>query len=47
MSIPCGTNATGLPVGLQLIAARGREELLFSLGAAFQRETSWHEIRAD
>jgi aspartyl-tRNA(Asn)/glutamyl-tRNA(Gln) amidotransferase subunit A len=45
LSIPCGADAAGLPVGLQLIAARAREELLFSLGAAFQRETNWHENR--
>ena len=43
----CEVIVTGLPVGLQLIAARGREELLFSLGAAFQRETNWHEVRPD
>ncbi len=42
MSIPAGFSASGLPVGLQLIGGHGREDQLFSLGAALQRETDWH-----
>ncbi|MBV6522255.1 MAG: Glutamyl-tRNA(Gln) amidotransferase subunit A [Gemmatimonadaceae bacterium] len=42
MSIPAGLSASGLPVGLQLIAGHGREDLLFALGAAVQRESDWH-----
>lgn len=33
--VPCGT-AHGLPVGLQIIAAQGREDLCFRLGAAYE-----------
>lgn len=44
LTIPCGL-VRGLPVGLQLIAAEGRDESLLSLGAAFQRETHWHQRR--
>ena len=40
--LPCGLSASGFPIGLQLIAPWEREEVLFSLGAAFQRETDWH-----
>ena len=35
MSIPCGLSA-GLPVGLQLIAAWGREDVLLHVGAAME-----------
>ncbi len=42
LALPCGFSADGLPVGFQLIAARGRDERLLRLGAAYQRETDWH-----
>ncbi len=42
LSIPCGFSDDGLPVGLQLAAARFRESLLIRAGAAYQRETDWH-----
>jgi Asp-tRNA(Asn)/Glu-tRNA(Gln) amidotransferase A subunit family amidase len=44
MTVPCGL-AKGLPIGLQLIAAEGKDDVLISLGAAFQRETHWHQRR--
>lgn len=44
MTIPCGLSK-GLPIGLQLIAAEGKDDVLLSLGAAFQRETHWHQRR--
>lgn len=34
--LPCGT-VEGLPVGLQIIAPTGREDLLFRVGAAYER----------
>ncbi len=37
ISIPCGRNAQGLPFGMQLIAARGRDRLLLDVAAAAQR----------
>jgi aspartyl-tRNA(Asn)/glutamyl-tRNA(Gln) amidotransferase subunit A len=42
LSIPCGFSDDGLPVGLQLAAARFRETTLIRAGAAYQRETDWH-----
>jgi aspartyl-tRNA(Asn)/glutamyl-tRNA(Gln) amidotransferase subunit A len=42
MSIPAGFAKSGLPVGFQLIADHGREDQLFALGAAVQRESDWH-----
>lgn len=45
MSIPCGFDSKNLPIGLQIMAAPWEESTLFRLGAAYQRETSWHEAR--
>lgn len=36
MVVPCG-KAQGLPVGLQIIAAQGREDLCFQAGAAYEK----------
>ncbi len=36
ISIPCGTDRDGLPVGLQLVAAPGREDLLVQTGSAYE-----------
>jgi len=43
--LPCGLSQEGLPLAMQLVAARGREDLLFSAGAHWQRETDWHRQR--
>jgi aspartyl-tRNA(Asn)/glutamyl-tRNA(Gln) amidotransferase subunit A len=45
VSMPVGFDHRGLPVGCQLIAAWGQEELLLSVGSAFQRVTDWHRRR--
>jgi aspartyl-tRNA(Asn)/glutamyl-tRNA(Gln) amidotransferase subunit A len=45
LALPCGFGASGLPLGLQLVAARYREDLLFTLGAELQRLTDWHRRR--
>ncbi len=37
VSVPCGWSA-GLPVGVQLVAAPGREDLLVAAGAALERQ---------
>jgi aspartyl-tRNA(Asn)/glutamyl-tRNA(Gln) amidotransferase subunit A len=37
ISVPCGTTAQGLPVGLQIVAAPGCEATLVALGAALER----------
>jgi aspartyl-tRNA(Asn)/glutamyl-tRNA(Gln) amidotransferase subunit A len=36
-SIPCGTTASGLPIGLQIVAARGREAFLLQACRAFEQ----------
>jgi aspartyl-tRNA(Asn)/glutamyl-tRNA(Gln) amidotransferase subunit A len=36
LALPCGTSAEGLPIGLQIIAAPFREDLLLRVGAALE-----------
>ena len=45
LSVPCGFDAAGLPVGLQLIAPWFSEEIALRVGDAYQRETDWHRRR--
>jgi Asp-tRNA(Asn)/Glu-tRNA(Gln) amidotransferase A subunit family amidase len=43
LSIPVGFDAAGLPIGMQLFGRPFGESTLFSVGAAYQGVTSWHE----
>lgn len=43
MSVPCGFDRKGLPIGMQLSAAWGREDLLFQVGAAYQEKVDFHQ----
>ena len=36
LSLPCGVSAEGLPIGVQLVAAPGGEDVLFRAGAAIE-----------
>ena len=45
ISVPCGFDAQGLPIGLQLVAAPYDEATLLRAAAAYQRETTWHRTR--
>lgn len=45
LSLPCGFNSEGLPVGLQLIARHGEEAALLRAGYAYQQATDWHKRR--
>ncbi|MGK7945496.1 MAG: Asp-tRNA(Asn)/Glu-tRNA(Gln) amidotransferase subunit GatA [Microcystaceae cyanobacterium] len=42
MSIPCGFDSQGLPIGMQLISNVLREDLLFRVGYAYEKSTDWH-----
>jgi aspartyl-tRNA(Asn)/glutamyl-tRNA(Gln) amidotransferase subunit A len=44
LSLPCGF-VDGLPVGLQLMADRFREDLLLKAGYAYEQATEWHHAR--
>ena len=45
ISLPCGASAAGLPIGIQLVADRQQEGLLFRIAAAFEAETPFHRRR--
>jgi aspartyl-tRNA(Asn)/glutamyl-tRNA(Gln) amidotransferase subunit A len=42
MSVPCGFDAAGLPIGLQLVGRPFDEPTLFRLAAAYEATVDWH-----
>jgi aspartyl-tRNA(Asn)/glutamyl-tRNA(Gln) amidotransferase subunit A len=42
LALPCGFDARGLPISLQLVARPFAEATLLAAGRAYQRETDWH-----
>ena len=44
-TIPCGFDADGLPIGLQIIAPWLGEDLIVRIAAAFERERPWSQFR--
>src|SRR5690606_10709326 len=42
LSVPCGFDGQGLPIGLQLAGPRWSEPLLLRAGHAYQAVTAWH-----
>jgi aspartyl-tRNA(Asn)/glutamyl-tRNA(Gln) amidotransferase subunit A len=45
ISLPCGFNSSGLPIGLQIVANDFQEQLLFRIANAFERTTDYHTRR--
>ncbi|MDF5731632.1 MAG: Asp-tRNA(Asn)/Glu-tRNA(Gln) amidotransferase subunit GatA [Rhizonema sp. PD38] len=43
ISVPCGFDNNGLPIGLQLIGKVLREDQLFQVAYAYEQSTSWHQ----
>lgn len=43
MSVPCGFDASGLPIGLQIIGNYFDEARLLQVAHAFQQHTDWHQ----
>lgn len=41
MSVPAGTTAEGLPIGLQVIGPRHREDLVLAAAARFEAAHPW------
>lgn len=42
MSVPCGFDKQGLPIGMQLIGKVLREDQLFQVAYAYEQSTDWH-----
>ncbi|MFL5340957.1 MAG: Asp-tRNA(Asn)/Glu-tRNA(Gln) amidotransferase subunit GatA [Gemmataceae bacterium] len=46
ISIPCGFTKSGLPIGLQILAAPFEEEKLLRIARMYEAATDWHTRRA-
>jgi aspartyl-tRNA(Asn)/glutamyl-tRNA(Gln) amidotransferase subunit A len=44
-SLPCGINAEGLPIGMQLIGSWFADQIVLNAALAFQDGTDWHTRR--
>jgi amidase len=45
LSLPLGQSKQGLPIGIQFVAAFGRENLLLRIAAVLEQEVRWQERR--
>src|SRR5262249_583255 len=45
LSVPCGLDGSGLPIGLQLAAPENAETILFEAAFAFESATDFHMRR--
>ncbi|MEM9978551.1 MAG: amidase family protein, partial [Cyanobacteria bacterium P01_D01_bin.2] len=43
ISVPCGFDQSGLPIGMQLIGDALREDTLFEVASAYEQATPWHQ----
>ncbi len=43
LSLPCGFDSQGLPIGLQMISNVLREDILFQTAFAYEQTTEWHK----
>jgi aspartyl-tRNA(Asn)/glutamyl-tRNA(Gln) amidotransferase subunit A len=43
LSLPCGFDPAGLPIGLQLLGPAFGEEKILKAAAAFEQATQWHQ----
>ncbi|RVD53446.1 amidase, partial [Mesorhizobium sp. M7A.F.Ca.ET.027.03.2.1] len=43
ISLPLGWTQNGLPIGVQFVAAFGRDDLLLRLGAVLEADYAWHQ----
>ena len=43
ISVPCGFSDAGLPIGLQIAAASGRDDLALRVAYVYEQATDWHK----
>jgi aspartyl-tRNA(Asn)/glutamyl-tRNA(Gln) amidotransferase subunit A len=44
VSVPCGFSRSGLPIGLQIWAASGADDVVLTVAHAHQQRTEWHTL---
>ena len=47
LSVPCGFDSDGLPVGFQIMTGHFEDGLALRIGHAYQESTEWHTMRPD
>ena len=47
LSLPCGFDGRGLPIGLQIVGRPFEEDRVLQAAYAYEQATQWHERRAD
>ncbi|MFI5397333.1 MAG: Asp-tRNA(Asn)/Glu-tRNA(Gln) amidotransferase subunit GatA [Candidatus Binatia bacterium] len=47
LSLPCGFDRNGLPIGLQIVGRPFEEEKVFQAAHAYEQATEWHVKRVD
>lgn len=45
LSVPCGFDSTGLPIGMMIVGRRWDERTVLRLGHTYQQVTDWHRQR--
>jgi aspartyl-tRNA(Asn)/glutamyl-tRNA(Gln) amidotransferase subunit A len=45
LSVPCGFDRNGLPIGAQFVGRRWCDDVVLRAGAAYQQATDWHRRR--
>ena len=45
ISIPCGFDEKGLPIGLQILSAAFTEDKLLRIARMYEAKTDWHKKR--
>jgi aspartyl-tRNA(Asn)/glutamyl-tRNA(Gln) amidotransferase subunit A len=44
ISVPCGFDRNGLPIGMQIVGDEMKESLLLQVAAAYERVTEFHRM---
>ena len=47
LSVPCGFDDSGLPIGLQILGKAFDEQTILRAGHAYERVTDWHTRRPE
>ena len=45
LSLPCGFDRQGLPIGIQLMSNVLREDLLFEVAHVYEQSNNWYKLQ--